>query len=145
MLVIYDRASVEFGTRKNSYYAEFLECYSYARIGLDENPIDLAVSRAKSAPLPEVQGFTGERVRLLAAVCREMHGITGGRPFFLPTRKLGEMLGVHFSLIARSLRALEVLGIIHLAPGEGRKCGGNRSPRYHYGTRCENPEQSPPR
>jgi hypothetical protein len=122
---------------RDDYYAEFLEMYSYIRVGLDENPIDLAFKRAKAAPLPRVPGFADERVRLLAAICREMHDITGGRPFFLPTRKLGETFNVHFSLIARWLRALEVSEIIHLAPGEVRKCGGNRSPRYLYGKRVQ--------
>jgi hypothetical protein len=116
---------------RDEYYAEFLDACSYARIGLDENPIELAVSRAKAAPLPRLQGFTDERIRLLAAICREMQQITGAHPFFLPTRKLGEILGVHYTETARWLRALEFLHIIHLAPGEVRRCGGNRSPRYH--------------
>src|SRR5205814_500972 len=101
---------------------------SYARTGLN---VELAVGRAKTAPLPEVQGFTGERIRLLVAICREMQEITGVEPFFLPTRTLGEILDVHYSLAARWLRALEVLKIIHLAPGEVRGRGGNRCPRYH--------------
>jgi bifunctional DNA primase/polymerase-like protein len=118
---------------RDDYYAEFLVACSYARIGLDENPIEVAVSRAKAAPLPQVQGFTDERIRLLVAICRELQQITGATPFFLPTRKLGEILCVHYTKIARWLRALEFLQIIHLAPGETRKRGGNRSPRYYYG------------
>jgi hypothetical protein len=116
---------------RDDYYAEFLEAYSYARIGLDENPIELAVCRAKRAPLPEVRGFTDERIRLLVAICREIQQITDANPFFLPTRKLGEILGVHYTRVARWLQALEFLQIIHLAPGEVRRRGGNRSPRYH--------------
>jgi hypothetical protein len=118
---------------RDDYYAEFLEAYSYARIGLEENPIELALSRAKSAPLPQLQGFTDERIRLLAAICREMQVLTGNNPFFLPTRKLGEILGAHWTLAARLLRALEVLEVIHLAPGEVRERGGKHSPRYYYG------------
>jgi hypothetical protein len=118
---------------RDDYYAEFLEACSYARIGLDENPIEVAVSRAKSDPLPQVQGFTDERIRLLVAICREIQQLTGDNPFFLPTRKLGEILGVHWTQVARWLRALEVLRTIHLGPGEVRRRGGSRSPRYHYG------------
>jgi hypothetical protein len=121
------------GLTRDDYWAEFLEAYSYAWIGLDENPIELAVIRAKAVPLLQVRGFTDERVRLLVAICREMQHITGANPFFLPTRKLGEILGVQFSKVATWLRALDVLRIIHLAPGEVRRRGGNRSPRYHYG------------
>src|SRR6516225_3582341 len=80
---------------RDDYYAEFLMAYSYARIGLTENPLELAVSRAKAAPLPDVPGFTNERIRLLVAICRELQEITGGSPFYLPTRKLGDILGAH--------------------------------------------------
>ena len=118
---------------RDDYWAEFLEAYCHARIGLGENPIEVAVSRAKAGPLPDVPGFTDERVRLLAATCREIQLLTGSNPFFLPTRKLGEVLGVDCSRAARWLRALEGLRVIYLAPGEVRKRGGNRSPRYHYG------------
>jgi len=119
---------------RDEYYAEFLDACHYARIGLDQSPIELAVSRAKSAPLPEVAGFTDERIRLLVAICREMQQITGANSFFLPTRKLGEILGEHWTQVGRWLRILEKpLEIIHLAPGEVRRRGGNRSPRYHYG------------
>jgi DNA-binding transcriptional ArsR family regulator len=118
---------------RDDYYAEFLEAYSYARMGLEENPLEIALFRAKSAPLPQLQGFTDERIRLLAAICRELQELTGNNPFFLPTRKLGEILGVHWTLAGRWLRALEVLEVIHLAPGELRRCGGTRSPRYYYG------------
>jgi hypothetical protein len=121
------------GLTRDDYWAEFLDAYSYARIGLDENPIDLAVSRVKAGPLPEVPGFKGERIRLLAAICGELQQTTGPNPFFLPTRKLAEVLGSHWTDVARSLRDLEVLHKIHLAPGEVRRRGGNRSPRYLYG------------
>jgi hypothetical protein len=122
---------------RDDYYAEFLEAYSYARLGLDEDPLAVAISRAKAVPLPQVQGFTDERIRLLAAICPEMQVLTGNSPFFLPTRKLGEVLGVDWTRVARWLRALEKLGVIRLAPGEVRKRGGNRSPRYLYGPRPE--------
>jgi hypothetical protein len=104
---------------------------------LDEDPIKLAITRAKAGPLPQVQGFTEEPSRLLAAICREMQQIMGSYAFFLPTRKLGELLGTHWTCVARWLRALEVLKIIHLASGELRKAGGNRSPRYVYGPPSE--------
>jgi hypothetical protein len=103
---------------RDDYWAEFLEVYCYSRIGLDENPVEMAVSRAKAGSLPDVPGFTDERVRLLAATCREIQLLTGSNPFFLPTRKLGEVLGVDCSRAARWLRALEGLRVIYLAPGE---------------------------
>jgi hypothetical protein len=59
--------------------------------------------------------------------------MTGANPFYLPTRRLGEVLEVHWTRVAKWLRALEVLGIIRLAPSEVRKRGRRRSPRYHYG------------
>ena len=80
-----------------------------------------------------VTGFTDERVRLLAGTCRELQRLVGDHSFFLPTRKLAQLLGAHWSTITRWLVNLEVLGVIRLAPGEVRKRGGIRSPRYHYG------------
>lgn len=118
---------------RDDYYAEFLMAYSYAQMGLHENPLDLAVSRAKAAPLPEVPSFSDKRVRLLVSICRELQKMTGANPFYLPTRKLGDVLEIHWTRVAKWLRALEVLGIIRLAPGEVRRRGGTRSPRYHYG------------
>jgi hypothetical protein len=61
-------------------------------------------------------------------------GITGANPFYLPTRKLGDILGAHWTQVAGWLRALEVLEVIRLAPAEVRKRGGDRSPRYCLGT-----------
>jgi hypothetical protein len=85
----------------------------------------------KSAPLPELPGFTDDRIKLLAAICRELQILTKEHPFFIPTRKIGEILDVHWTLAARWLRALETLGIIRLAPDEVRRRGGNHCPRYH--------------
>ena len=62
-----------------------------------------------------------------------MQRLVGNNSFFLPTRKLGQLLGAHWSSVGRWLISLETLGVIRLAPGEVRKRGGNRSPRYHYG------------
>jgi hypothetical protein len=116
---------------RDDYYAEFLQAYGYARIGVDENPLELALNRARSAPLPELAGFTDERIRLLGAICRELQILTKEHPFFIPTRKIGEILDVHWTIAARWLRALETLGIIRLSPGEVRRRGGNHCPRYH--------------
>jgi hypothetical protein len=124
---------------RDDYWAEFLQAYHYARIGLDQDPIELAYSRIRRVPLSQVNGFSDERVRLLASICREMQQLVGDSSFFLPTRKLAELLNAHWSSIARWLVSLEVLDLIHLAPGEVRKRGGNRCPRYHHGMRgqCE--------
>jgi hypothetical protein len=117
---------------RDDYYAEFLDAYSYADFGIDENPIEVAISRAKAAPLPDLPGISDERIRLLAAICREMQVLTGDKPFFVSTRKVGEIFGVHWTQAGCWLRILErPLKVIHLAPGEVRKRGGSRSPRYH--------------
>ena len=127
------------GLTRDDYYAEFLEAYTYAHTGLN---IELAVSRAKAAQLPEAHGFTDERIRLLVAICREMQAVTSPEPFFLPTRALGEILGVHYSQAARWLRVLRALRVIHFAPGEVLRPGGNRCPRYHYNNAAEETEGS---
>ncbi len=124
---------------RDDYWAEFLQAYHYARIGLDQDPLELALHRGRTIPLCEVAGFSDERVKLLAGICREMQRLVGNNSFFLPTRKLGRLLGAHWSTVARWLVALETLNVIRLAPGEVRKRGGSRSPRYHYGPPTQNP------
>jgi bifunctional DNA primase/polymerase-like protein len=118
---------------REDYWTEFLQCYHYARFGLDQDPVEVAFNRARTMPLPEVTGYSDERVRLLAAVCREMQQLVTDGSFYLPTVKLGQRLDAHWTSVARWLVAFEALGIIHLAPGEVRKRGGKRSPRYLYG------------
>ena len=122
---------------RDDYWTEFLEAYHYARIGLNQDPLKLAFDRAKATALPDVTGFSDEHVKILAAICREMHQIMGDNPFFLPTRKLGELVGAHWGTVARWLIAIDTLGMIHLAPGEKRKRGGYQCPRYLYGPRLD--------
>src|SRR5262249_15632659 len=86
---------------RDDYWAEFLEACHNARMGLKHDPLELALSRARTMRLPEVTGFSSERVRLLAAICREMQQLVGDHPFFLPTRKLQRFLGAHWSTVAR--------------------------------------------
>jgi hypothetical protein len=121
------------GLTRDDYRAEVLEAYSYARIGLGEDPIPVALDRARRRPLPEVAGFGDERVKLLAGICRQLHEMMGGSSFFLPTRKMGKVFGVHYTQVAHWLQAFEFLKIIHLAPGEVRRRGCHRSPRFLYG------------
>jgi hypothetical protein len=118
---------------RDDYWAEFLEACYYARIGLEQDPVESALTRARKMPMPQVAGYTDERVRLLAAICREMRRLVSDNTFFLPTHKLGQLLGAHWSSVARWLVSLQILGVIRLAPGEVRRRGGNRCPRYHYG------------
>ena len=115
----------------DDYDAEFRMAYSYRRHGFNENPLELAVARAKAAPLPEISGFKSQRARLIAAVCRELQKMMGENPFFVPTRQIGELIDVHWTTVANWLRLLEPR-IIRLAPGEIRKRGVPRSPRYFY-------------
>jgi hypothetical protein len=117
---------------RDHYYAQFIGACGNVRFGIDESPLEPAVVQARSVPLPEIPGFTDERFRLLAAICRELAGPDKSKRFFLPTRKLGKLLGVNWSTIARWLIALEGLKVIQLAPGEVRKKGGIRSPKYIY-------------
>jgi hypothetical protein len=125
---------------RDDYWAEFLEACYYARIGLEQDPVELALTRARKMALPEVTGFTDERIRVLAAICREMQRLVGNSSFYLPTRKLGQLLGAHWSSVARWLVNLEFLEVIRLAPGEVRRRGGNRCPRYYYGAQPEDVE-----
>ena len=103
-----------------------------AAVGLTEDVLRSAYMRASAKPLPVVFGCSDERIRRLAGMCRELHILLGDQPFYLPTRKVAELFGVHWTSIGIWLRGLEVLKHIALAPGEVRKRGAHRSPRYIY-------------
>jgi len=51
--------------------------------------------RAKNAPLPRAAArYQHDGLRLLTALCRELQRESGEKPFFLATRKAGELLEV---------------------------------------------------
>jgi bifunctional DNA primase/polymerase-like protein len=128
---------------REEYWSEFLEMCEWAKVGITEDPLQIAYARAGAEPLPEVVGVIDERIRRIAGMCRQLDIMLGGRPFYLPTRKLAQMTGFHWTSIANFLRAFEILGHIALAPGEVRRRGGIRSPRYIY-TKQTEPEAPPP-
>jgi hypothetical protein len=121
---------------RDDYDAEFRMAYSYRRHGFNENPLEVAIARAKAAPLPEIAGRKSKTARLIAAICRELQNLMGASPWFLPTRSLYERMGVHWTTVANCLRWFDCKKIIRLAPGEVRRRGSKRSPRYFY---CEHP------
>jgi hypothetical protein len=113
---------------REDYWMEFLRLKSYAKFGLDEDPLQVAYARARTRPLPDVPGVIDERIRLLAAMLPELSSIARGGEFYLPTRKLGKLLGIsHASANSwiGGLRALEF--IERTSPGNAHRC-----PRYVY-------------
>ena len=117
---------------RESYFVEFVRLCETAKVGLDQDVLRIAYIRSSLKPLPAVVGFSDERVRRLAGMCRELHLLLEGHPFFLPTRKVAELLGADFRDVANWIRTLESFGYIALAHGEIHKQGGSRSPRYVY-------------
>jgi hypothetical protein len=113
---------------REDYWMEFLRVSTYARLGLDENPLQLAYARARARPLPDVPGVVDERIRLLASMLLELSSVAGGGEFYLPTRKLGQLLGISHVSANSWIGGLRALGVIkRTSPGNA-----HRSPRYVY-------------
>ncbi len=113
---------------REDYWMEFLRVSNYARFGLDEDPLQVAYARARARPLPDVPGVVDERIRLLASMLLELGSIAGGGEFFLPTRKLGQLLGISHVSANSWIGGLRALGFIkRTSPGNA-----HRSPRYVY-------------
>jgi hypothetical protein len=111
---------------RDDYWMEFLRLLSYAKLGLDEDPLQLAYARARTRLLPEVPMVSDERIRLLAGMLPELSSIVGGGEFYLPTRKLGQLLGASHVSVNSWIGGLRVLGFIkRTTPGNAHK-----SPRY---------------
>jgi hypothetical protein len=110
---------------RDEYAIEFQRLLSYAKIGLDQDPVQLAYTRARSRPLPDVPGIKDERIRTLAGMFPILQEITGG-DFFLPTRKVGQLFGINHVRANSWIGGLRALGFIKLtAPGNLHK-----SPHY---------------
>jgi Bifunctional DNA primase/polymerase, N-terminal len=113
---------------REDYWMEFLRVSNYARFGLDEDPLQVAYARARARPLPDVPGVVDERIRLLASMLLELSSIAGGGEFYLPTRKLGPLLGISHVSANSWIGGLRALGFIkRTSPGNA-----HRSPRYVY-------------
>ena len=118
------------GQSWDEYWFEFLDACDRARLGLEENPLPKAWETAQRAEPPHeaVAAVTDPRLRLLISFCREMQIMSGTRPFFIPTRWLGERYGVSHSQAALWLRGLRLSRILVVATaGTETRC-----PRYFY-------------
>jgi len=111
---------------RDDYWMEFLRLQSYAKFGLDEDPLQLAYFRARARPLPDVPNVRDERIRLLAGMLPELSSIARGGEFYLPTRKVGQLLGISHVSANSWIGGLRALGFIK------RTSLGNahKSPRY---------------
>lgn len=118
------------GQSRDEYWFEFLDARDRARFGLEENPLPAAWEAAQRAELPReaVEAVQDPRLRLLISFCRQLQILSGERPFFIPTRWLGERFGVshtHAALWLRGLRHSRILDVAAVGTE-------TRSPRYFY-------------
>jgi hypothetical protein len=126
-----------------TYKCEFLTKCRKAKNGLRDDVLQMACVLAKQSQLPVIKLFEDdERVGLLAAMCMQLHVLRKGEPFYLPTRKVAALVGFgeDWHAVASYLRIFEHdFRYIALAPGEVRKRGGHRAPRYVYKGRLQLP------
>ena len=118
------------GQSWDEYWFEFLDARDRACFGLEESPLPMAWEAAQRAEPPReaVEAVQDPRLRLLISFCRQLQILSGERPFFIPTRWLGERFGVSHSKAALWLRGLRHSRILNVVAAGTE----TRSPRYFY-------------
>ncbi|MBL8821658.1 MAG: hypothetical protein JNJ77_03650 [Planctomycetia bacterium] len=111
-------------------WTTLLKAMSKVRYAEGEGPLDDVFDCAKKYPEP-VPGYRiGSPMSVLAALCRELQMLNVDKPFYLPCREAGKLLGIRYQQANDMLHALEFLKIIQ------RVCNGNyqehRASEFRY-------------
>jgi hypothetical protein len=94
-------------------YSDFLRGWKRVKIPAGSGPLEAAMERARKEELPpEARNFDDPKVRLLVALCRQLHRTAGGAVWFLACRSAGKLLGIHYKTAWRWLVYLEDVGLL---------------------------------
>ena len=110
----YAQALPTIGTKQ---YAEtlaaFLRAWDKVKIPKGQTAVHLAFALATLDTTTGIPEFIdNDRLRLLAAVCRELQKMADGKPFFLDCRAVGELFGVTHRAAWKWLDSLCALGVL---------------------------------
>src|SRR5208283_757663 len=76
-------------------WCDFVECWGTVHYAKGEGLMTDILSRAMKEAQPAAAAqYDSEPIRLLVAICYQLHEEAGGKTFFLATRKAAEMIGV---------------------------------------------------
>lgn len=122
----YNAAEPVIGTKDPSVsIADFLRGWEVA---LPEN-FDMAalVAEAAKVPVPALIADALGDAKLTFGLCVALQRTTGTAPFYMPTRKLGTVIGKSWVTAASGLRILRALNVL-IVSAEGTR---TKSPRYY--------------
>jgi hypothetical protein len=133
--------------------ADFDECrfelkraFARARTPYGSNPLETAIERADTTPLPaQASRYKSHKLKRLLAVLSHLQELAGNAPFFLSTRDAAKVLGIKSPMRASDfLSGLVDDGILTVI--ELGKPGGNTATRYRYNALTTPPggPQTPP-
>jgi hypothetical protein len=112
-------------------WSDFINGWGKVKYPKGVDSLQEAYKKALSKPdPPEAAEFDAPEIRLLIKICRELQLALGQEPFFLASRKAGQLLGSDHTTASRWLRLLVVEGLLEIA-----KIGGPstmKATRYYY-------------
>lgn len=85
--------------------------------------------RAAANPVGD---YDDEKIRVLAAMCRELQAAAGDNAFFLATRTAGKLLEVDRQTVGRWLFLLEQEGLIQTVEKGGKGKAAFKATRFRY-------------
>ena len=121
----------------DEYRAAFLYSFAKTKAPLGSNPLEEAIRRADTGPLPsKADRYENPKFKRLVAVCYHLQQLQDDSPFFISVRNAARVLGFTKSDRASLDRASQALhslvqdGVLKLV-AKG-KSGGKRASRFRY-------------
>ncbi len=94
-------------------WIDFLQAWERVRFPAGTSPLDLALQQARqTSPPVKALRFEHAGIRLLVALCWQLHLAAAGGTWFLGCRTVGKLLGVDHSTAWRWLYLLEAEGVL---------------------------------
>ncbi len=112
-------------------WADFVIAWDRITTAHDPDLLHNALAEAKKDPVPDVD-YECPEARDLVGLCRQLQRRQGDGPFFLSSRKAGEVLGIDFRTANRWLIMLAADGWIELVVRGGGASNARKANRYRY-------------
>ena len=121
----------------DEYRASFLYSFAKTKAPLGSNPLEEAIRRANTGPLPSEAGrYENPKFKRLVAVCYHLQQLQEGSPFFISVRNAARILGftksdrASLDRASQALHSLVLDGVLTLV-AKG-KSGGKRASRFRF-------------
>lgn len=120
------------GADYDEWRFSFQNSWARVRSPLGANPLEEAIRRAETKPLPpQCEKYPSPKLKSLVAVCYHLQCLTGQGAFFLSARTAARVLG--FKQPRQALAMLNgLVGDAVLVQVEKGKPGGRRATRYRF-------------